>query len=182
MCSLFASGSREQTPCTTCLVVLHPNSPGEVCLETVPIMGEPTIKLLKSRSHSPYKLSSSGAKLVECPPKAVPYIHGKAFQMADGEYSGCGFRQVDVEFRNELIQLLSWHLMRQCFTTDALSRISWIRALQSECYCCAGIRLELWVILPWLYLRKRGDCDTNKLNCLIFTMGYNFNCTPSRHH
>lgn len=78
--------------------------------------------------------------------------HTKTFEMAEGECSRCVFRQEDVDFKNELIQLLSWHLMRQCFTTGALSRVGWIRTLQSEWHCCASMYPELWIILPWLYL------------------------------
>lgn len=68
----------------------------------------------------------------------------KSIEMAEGECSRCVFRQEDVDFKNELIQLLSWHLMRQCFTTGALSRVGWIRTLQSEWHCCASMCPELW--------------------------------------
>ena len=46
----------------------------------------------------------------------------------------------EVLFMNELVQLLSWHFLRQCFTPGvAPGRISWIRTLQrrrhSLCVC-----------------------------------------------
>ena len=82
----------------------------------------------------------------------ISYIYGKTFEMAEGECSRCVFRQEDVDFKNELIQLLSWHLMRQCFMTGALSRVGWIRTLQSEWRCCASMCPEPWTVLPWLYL------------------------------
>ena len=58
--------------------------------------------------------------------------------MAEGECSRSICPQEDIEFKNNLIQLLSWHLMRQYFIkfmTGALStdpRVGWIRTLQSE--------------------------------------------------
>ena len=85
----------------------------------------------------------------------------KSIEMAEGECSRCVFRQEDVDFKNELIQLLSWHLMRQCFTTGALSRVGWIRTLQSEWHCCASMCPELWIILPWLYLKGREGVVTS---------------------
>ena len=91
--------------------------------------------------------------------------HIKTFEMAEGECSRCVFRQEDVDFKNELIQLLSWHLMRQCFTTGALSRVGWIRTLQSEWHCCARTLDNTPLVVSW---GERGGCHIITNPC-VFT-------------
>ena len=150
----------------------RPSWRSELCLETVPNCGRTgCCSLVPILIRALYHLAPNLFKI-------------KTFQMAEGECSRCVFRQEDVDFKNELIQLLSWHLMRQCFMTGALSRVGWIRTLQSEWHCCASMCLEPWMILPWLYLGERGDCHIITNLCLIFQLtkrqvreaAHSFNC------